>query len=112
MDKEILIEKNVHAKLEARAKEKGMSTNEYTVKIINGMIDKEEFERINIVAPKCLLRLMKDQQFFGTTKEAFLIKCIQRGVDCELAELPECQKLEKEYQVNIDWAHIWLSINS
>lgn len=113
MTKEISIDKDVYEQLEARAKQKGMTANEYTVKIIHEMIDREEFIRINIIAPKCLLRLMKDQHYFGTTKEAFLIKCLQRGVEAELSELPgdECQSLEKEYHVNIDWSYIWLSID-
>lgn len=112
MGKEISIEKDVYVKLEARAREKGMTPDEYAVKIINEMIDREEFERITIFAPKILLRLMKDQHYWGTTKEAFLITCLQRGIDCELAELPPCRKLEEEYQVNIDWADVWLSIHS
>lgn len=112
MGKEISIEKDVYVKLEARAREKNLTVDQYATKILDEMIDREEFERITIFAPKILLRLMKEQHYFGTTKEAFLITCLQRGIDCELAELPACQKLEEEYQVNIDWAHVWLSIHS
>ena len=112
MTKQLSIEKDVYVKLQARAREKDMTPNEYAVKIIHEMIDKEEFERITIFAPKILLRLMKEKHYFGTPKEAFLITCLQRGIDCELAELPICRKLEEEYQVNIDWADVWLSIHS
>lgn len=114
MTKQLLITHEIYEKLAARAKEKGVTPDEYVVKIINEMIDREEFIRISIIAPKCLLRLMKDRQFFGTTKEAFLIKCLERGIGSELSELPpdEMKRLEKEYEADIDWAHFWLSINS
>ena len=114
MTKQLPIENELYVKLEAKAEEKGMTLDEYVVELIDNMIGREEFERVSIVVPKSLLRLMKDQHFFGTTKEAFFIKCIERGVGCELSNLPvkENHELERKYKANIDWARIWLRINS
>ena len=114
MTKQLPIEKELYVKLEAKAEEKGMTLDEYAAELIDNMIEREAFERVSIVVPKSLIRLMKDQHFFGTTKEAFFIKCIERGVGCELSDMPckERQKLEKKYQAATDWAYIWLSINN
>lgn len=114
MTKKISIDQDVYEQLEAKAKKENISVQKYVCKIIHDMIIRQEFEEITVFAPKQLLRLMKDEHYFGTTKEAFLINCLERGIGSELSEmvLEKMHRVEEEYEANINWADLWLSINS
>lgn len=104
MVKQISIDKETYEKLEARAKELGLTVDEYVTKIVSEKrkaSEKEGYVEVKVKVPRVLMRLLEGQNYFGKSKETLFSNAIEQAVHIELNELDfeEQDKLLEKYGI-------------
>jgi hypothetical protein len=62
------------------------------------MSEKETVE-VTVKIPKRLMDVLEQEDYFGWSKQDFFVVAVQRGIGCELSDMPfdEMKRLEAKY---------------
>jgi len=91
LGKEISIDKDVYVKLEARAKQKNLTVQEYVSQLIH---ENTGFLPVTVQVPENVMRLLVAEGFFHKNQEEWFTNAIIHYADAELADLH--YKIERE----------------
>lgn len=84
MGKQLLIEKDVYVKLEARAKQKNLTPQEYICQLIH---ENTGFLPVTVQVPENVMRLLVAEGFFHKDKDEWFTNAVIHYVGAELSDL-------------------------
>jgi len=84
MTKQITIDKNVFAALEARAKEKNLTVEQYVNQLIN---ENTGFLPVTVQVPENIMKLLLAEGFFHKNKDEWFTNAVIHYCGAELADL-------------------------